>query len=398
MTSQKVLVLTSTFPRWEEDTEPAFIETLSLLLSTNHKIHVLAPHTKNSSLLEKKEGLTIHRFRYAPEKWQKLAYEGGISSKLLSNKLYALLVPLFILGELIAAIKLQRRHHFDIIHAHWIIPQGFAAVLVKILTLSRKPQVIVTSHGGDLYSLQNKFLIKLKKWIMNSSDHITVVSQAMREYCRELGVNKNKISVYPMGVDLIELFTPPSPSDERKGLIFVGRLVEKKGVQSLLYALKLIEDDSLQLEIIGDGPLKKHLEKLTKTLNLEKQVTFLGALQNSLIPKKLRKAAIAIVPSIIESNGDQEGLGLTIIEALGCECAVIASELPAIKDIITHNKNGYLVTPNNPLELAEHINDLLQTPSKRLNLGKKGRAYCLEKFSWDICANNYHNLYANFEK
>lgn len=201
-----------------------------------------------------------------------------------------------------------------------------------------------------------------------------------------------------MGVDLIELFTPPSPSDERKGLIFVGRLVEKKGVQSLLYALKLIEDDSLQLEIIGDGPLKKHLEKLTKTLNLEKQVTFLGALQNSLIPKKLRKAAIAIVPSIIESNGDQEGLGLTIIEALGCECAVIASELPAIKDIITHNKNGYLVTPNNPLELAEHINDLLQTPSKRLNLGKKGRAYCLEKFSWDICANNYHNLYANFEK
>ena len=141
--SKKVLVLTSTFPRWINDSEPAFVEYLSLQLAKRHQVHILAPHTKGAMEHEvwpeqQKDNnknlptIEVFRFRYFPESGQTLAYNGGIMANLDRNPFKYGLVPLFMLSQLFWIMRLHRQHQYDVIHAHWIIPQGLLSVLFNL--------------------------------------------------------------------------------------------------------------------------------------------------------------------------------------------------------------------------------------------------------------------------
>jgi hypothetical protein len=146
----RVLVLTSTFPRWENDTEPAFVFELSRRLAASFDVTVLSPRTPGSKRQENMAGLRVIRFPYFLQRWEKLAmHGGGILNKLKSNPLYYLMIPFFLLGQLRAVVGLLRSERFDIIHAHWLIPQGFVAALSLLITRQKIP-LLCTSHGGDL--------------------------------------------------------------------------------------------------------------------------------------------------------------------------------------------------------------------------------------------------------
>ena len=169
----KILVLTSTYARRQNDIEPRFVDNLCHYLAEadpGNEIHVVAPHAPGIPTREVMDGIPVFRFRYAPENWQTLAYEGGILPSLKQNRLRLLLVPLFVCSQLLLALKLARRNDYDVIHAHWIIPQGLVAVLLGSLLKSRPP-VVITSHGGDLFALKGRLLKRVKRWIINSADH-----------------------------------------------------------------------------------------------------------------------------------------------------------------------------------------------------------------------------------
>ncbi len=233
----KILVLTSTYSRWKDDTEPKFVDNLCQNLSRDNVIHVIAPHARDLATEEVLDGIPVFRFRYCFESWQTLAYNGGILPNLKQNRLRLLLVPLFFVSQLMLAIRLLRKNHYDIIHAHWIIPQGLVALLARPFARGR-PAVVLTSHGGDLFALQGTLLSWLKKSITHRADALTVVSSAMQRTALEMGLKDERdISVIPMGVDSHNTFIPPAQSVSRKGLLFVGRLVDKKGIEYLLKAL-----------------------------------------------------------------------------------------------------------------------------------------------------------------
>ena len=130
-TKPTILVLASTFPRWKGDTEPRFVYDLCLRLKEEFSIVILAPHAKGTKLKEEMDGLQVHRYRYAPEGLENLAYEGGITAKLKGNKLNYLILPLFFLGQWLAILKLLKQQPVKVIHAHWLIPQGILALLAK---------------------------------------------------------------------------------------------------------------------------------------------------------------------------------------------------------------------------------------------------------------------------
>ncbi len=204
---------------------------------------------------------------------------------------------------------------------------------------------MITSHGGDLFALNGVLLNPVKRWILQRADAITVVSQAMKEYCEQLGVSSEHIMVRSMGVDLVKRFTLGDMEwTQRRDMMFVGRLVEKKGVENLIRAMPILlkHHPETHLRIVGDGPLRTELEALASTLKLETKVTFMGRVANSNIPPLLRSTQIAIIPSIVATSGDQEGLGLVAVEAMVCGCAVVASDLPALRDVITHEQTGLL--------------------------------------------------------
>ncbi len=392
MTPTKILVLTSTFPRWEGDTEPRFVFDLCRHLSKIHEVHVLAPHAAGARSQETLSGMSVTRFRYFLPRLQTLAYQGGILTRLQQNPLRVLQVPLFLLGEIFAIRRLLKTHRFSVIHAHWIIPQGLAAVLAK-LNRADSPPILVTSHGADIYGLRNALFTAIKLWVLRRCDAISVVSQAMRDTLHNIypGVRSELIS---MGTDLTELFRPDKTiSRQRATVLFVGRLVEKKGVRYLIdaFATVLGQHPEAELWIAGYGPEESRLRQRIKQLHLENNIRFLGAVEHCKLPEFYRKSTITVIPSIVASSGDQEGLGLVIVEALGCECPVIASDLPAIHDVIEEGVTGLLARPADSNHLATNINLLLSDREMRNRLAANGRNYVLRHFDW-------HNIYLRYDK
>lgn len=390
----RILVLTSTFPRWAGDTDPRFVVNLCKYLAPANELDVIAPHTAGTPTEEVVEGIQTYRFRYCFERWETLAYEGGILPRLRQNPLRLLLVPLFCLSELLLTLKLLRRNKYDVIHAHWTIPQGFIAVIARLVARGN-PAVVITSHGGDIFALKGPILSWLKNWVGKQADHITLVSNAMRDKAMELGLDRNKTSVIPMGVDSHGTFFPSPEVAQREGLIFVGRLVDKKGIEYLLRAMPRIREDhpEVHLRIIGDGPLAQDLHALRDKLDLSDHVTFEGALVNEAIPGHLQKAAIAVIPSVVTESGDQEGAPVAIMETLACGCATVVSDYPGARDIIADGETGLLVAQRSPEDIAEKVSYLLSNPEKQAQLGAKGRQFVQENYDWRVISKKFNAVF-----
>jgi glycosyltransferase involved in cell wall biosynthesis len=392
----RVLVLTSTFPRWENDPEPAFIFELCRRLISDYNITVLAPRTPGGKILETIAGINVVRFPYFFNRWEKLAmHGGGILNKLKSSPLYYMMVPFFLLGQLWAVRRLLRNDHFDLIHAHWLIPQGLISVLGLILSRRRIP-LVCTSHGGDLFALKGWVLQCLKRWVMDKSVTVTVVSQAMKKKVVGMGIASDKVHVISMGVDLKSLFTPDHNVQRKTDeLLFVGRLVEVKGLPVLLKAMPklLANKPNIRLSIAGAGPLEEALRGLTLQLNISDKVDFLGMVPQRQLPVLYQRATLAIFPFIVTRSGIQEGFGLVVVEAMGCECPVIVGDLPAIHDTVIHEKNGLLVPSGNAEILANAILRALDDLDLRCRLAREGRKRVVKEFDWGMIAEKYKILY-----
>lgn len=382
-------MLTSTFPRWEGDNEPPFVFELCKRLSANFEVLVVAPHAPGAKILETICGLTVVRFRYFFEWGETLAYRGGILANLRSNRFRYLLVPLFIVSQLVVLLRLSAREQPDLVHAHWLIPQGMVAVAAGLLS-RRPPRLICTAHGSDLFGLQGRLFSVLKYIVMRRSDSVTVVSEAMKRYAVSLGAEPDKISVISMGVDMANTFTPTAQEARHDNeLLFVGKLTAQKGIESLIRAMPQIvknHPDTI-LSIVGKGPDENTLRALTGTLEMAQNVNFLGAIANEKLPELYRRATVLVFPSITE-----EGFGLVCVEAMACECPVIAADLSAVREIVLNGETGLLFRPSDSDGLASKILTLLADPVSRQNMGRAGRDFVSRRFDWKITAQRYDDL------
>lgn len=390
-----LLVTASTFPRWKYDSEPRFVFDLCTRLANSFTVIVLTPHYQGAATKEVIDELQIHRYRYAPSVLETLAYEGGITANLKKYPWKWLLLPGFLLGQWIAMRRLMKQYPVSVIHAHWLIPQGLVAILAKYTT-AQKPSLFCTSHGGDLYGLQDKISQQLKRWVIRNSQAITVVSTQMVEKIRELtGDQTPPISIIPMGTDLENTFVPNLAVKRLPNqLLFVGRLVEKKGVEYLLQALVEVRKvhPDMTLVIAGSGPLRGKLETLALELGLSGHVRFAGRLEHAELVRLYQESTLAVFPFIQTRDGDMEGLGLVMVEAMGCECPVIASDMPAGQDIIQHIANGYLVESGNSAALASGILALLKNPAMRMQLASRGLQTVRHAFDWQSVTQRYQSL------
>jgi glycosyltransferase involved in cell wall biosynthesis len=393
----RILVLTSTFPRWPADREPPFVFELCRRLAAAHEVHVIAPHCAGAAVEERLgENLTVRRFRYAPQFLESLAYEGGILEKLRRAPWRHLLVPFFLLAELLAALRAVRRERPDVIHAHWIVPQGVIGLFAAwAASGGKRPALVCTSHGADLFALRGRLAGRLKALVARRAAALTVVSAAMKPRAMQLGARAENVRVMPMGVDAQQRFFPQAASERsRSELLFVGRLVRKKGVAHLLRAHAAVREQlpEAELTVIGSGPLEEELRRMAGSLNLADRVCFAGAIPNEDLARYYRRAAALVVPSVVTEEGDQEGLGLVIAEALACECPVVASDLPAIRDVIEDGVTGLLARQGDERDLAEKIVRMLRDPSFARGLAHNGRTLVLERFDWRKVGFGYEKL------
>ena len=391
-----LLVLASTYPRWPADPEPGFVHELSRRLTERYRVIVLCPHAPGAKPRETMDGVEVVRYRYAPERWETLVNDGGIVTNLKRARWKLLLVPGFVLGQAWVAWRLMRRERVDVIHAHWLIPQGLIAALLPWLP-GRRVSYVVTSHGADLYALKGRLLDGIKRFVARRAAAATVVSSAMRERLAALGVPAAHIHVLPMGVDLSERFTPdPSVPRSQHEILFVGRLVEKKGLRHLIAALPQVLEGvpDAFLTIVGFGPEEAALRQQVHTLGLQAKVHFLGAVAQTRLPALYRRAALFVAPFVQAESGDQEGLPVALMEAVACGCPVVAGDVAGIEDLLGRMKPYICVDARNADMLASCIcNRLIDSSTAGLH-AQAVLEEASRRVDWNRIAAGYARLIA----
>jgi glycosyltransferase involved in cell wall biosynthesis len=388
--------MTSTFPRWREDQDPPFVYELSRRLANHLEVDVLAPHAHGAAVFEELDGIRVHRFRYWVEKWQKLAYGGGMLANLHRCPWCYLLIPPFLIAAWLRLIQLHRTNNYGLVHAHWLVPQGLMAALASLFLRPGSFRLLCTAHGADLFALRGRFWRWVQRCVAERADGITVVSHAMRDPLLSLGRFESKVRVIPMGVDLQERFVPPVGERRRGSILFVGRLVEKKGLRYLIEALPgiLARHPQAHLTIAGTGPERARILQYLDELQLHSHVHLPGALPNRDLAALYQASEVVVFPSIVAEDGDQEGFGLVLVEAMGCECAVVATDLAAMGDIVSDGETGLVVRQKDPEHLADRINALLDQPEICRTLGRAGRNFVLARYDWETIAAQYRQFIA----
>jgi glycosyltransferase involved in cell wall biosynthesis len=389
----RLLVLTSTFPRWAGDHEPPFVHELNTRLADSFDIDVLAPHARGSAREETMDGIRVHRFRYAPEPLEVLAYQGGIPYRLRRYPwLIALVVP-FVLAQLLTALRLLRRKRHQVVHAHWIRPQGLVGALLKRLG-GRETRLLVTAHGADVYGLTHPLATALKRWVLKQADELSTVSHALAEEAAGLGCPPDRIHILPLGADLRSRFTPGEHPHPEPTLVFAGRLVPKKGLRILLEAMPgiLAGRPDARLVIAGFGPERPALDHLARRLGITRHIRFTGPYRHEELPGIYRGARLAVFPFVEAPSGDREGLGLVVVEAAGCGLPVIVGDVPGVRDVVTHQETGILVAPGDARALSAAVLSLLEDEAACARLARRGRDDALRRFDWPVVRQRYADL------
>ncbi len=402
MQQNKVLVTATTFPRWRNDTTPTFVYDLSERLSSKYKIIVLAPHDKGAKKFERMGNLEVMRFAYfKPEKLQRLCYNGGMLPNMKKSFLATIQMPMLIISEFFSSYKIIKKENIEMIHAHWILPQGFIGIfLKKIFNIP----LLVTIHGSDLFPLKNKFFRIMQEFVIKNAVYITVNSPAAKnELLKRFPHYKNKIKIIPMGIDT-KLFKKkelkkPVKYSKNKLVLFVGRLSDQKGLQYLIDSMDYIlqQEPKTKLLIIGEGAYKKTLNEKIISKSLQNNIEFLGALPHKDIAYYYNIADIFVMPSISNKTGT-EALGLTLLEAMSSGCAVIGTNVGGIPYIIKDGNNGLLVEQKNSNELAKAIITLLKDTKKSEKLAKNAAEFVRKKYSLGKVAKDFIKVYENVLK
>lgn len=252
---KRLLITGSTFPRYENDTEPRFILDLAKYMKEYAEVTVLVPAAPKAADTEVLEGVSVIRYHYFPvHSLETLCYPGAIVPRIREKKVRGLLVPWLFVSLWVHLFKMRKS--YDIVQANWLIPQGIVQSFLK------KPY-IVTGHGADVTSLNRGLLKKLKKRCLKNAWGVTAVSRPLMDVLDGIYKNGNQ-AVISMGCDT-SLFGRQYREENyfgqgnQKVLLFVGRLAEKKGVCYAIEALRNVED--AMLVIAGDGPLREELQR-----------------------------------------------------------------------------------------------------------------------------------------
>jgi glycosyltransferase involved in cell wall biosynthesis len=184
-----------------------------------------------------------------------------------------------------------------------------------------------------------------------------------------------------------------SASDQFE-LLFVGRLVRRKGVDVLLRAARLLADDErLTVRIVGGGPEKPALEQLASTLGLGERVRFEGVISAEAIETLFMQCDALVLPAIVTETGETEGLGVVLIEAMGYGKLVIATSAGGIVDIVAESDTGLLVPPGEPEALADAIRRAMDNPSQMAEIAARGSAFAERAFGWDAIVSGLSDVY-----
>src|ERR687897_458152 len=367
----RIICPTYWYPQHASDTQATYVHDINRhLVRRGHSLTVVTPGDPSLSREDTFDGVKIVRFplnlpadlTYGRVAQSRVSFLGRFARvAVMANYLEA---------QYRAVMAEAREANTDIIHAHWAIPTGPAAVMA-----ARKLGVpsVITMHGGDVYvnpeqgyDFPTRWYVRpALRWTLRHADALTAITEDCRQHALRAGAPAERIRLVFNGTDL-RRFSPEengSRADSRFGphMIFACRqLFPRKGIRFLLEAAAELKPQFPDLKIVlaGDGFERPQLARLAADLGIAQDVTFLGWVPNTDLPPYYRAAAVSVIPSL------EEGFGIPAAEAMGCEVAVVASDAGGLPEVVEDGVTG----------LA-------------------GRQRALRLFDWDRTAEQFEQLY-----
>lgn len=375
----KICVITSVYALSDTDRHAAFlVEATRHLVSRGYDVQVFAPayYGCPSHFVD---GVHVHRFRYFPAKWENLTHGAGAPTR-IRNPLYLLVAGFYLTSGLISLLRLCRRERFDVLHVHWPFPHGVWGCIVR--SVYRVP-VVLTFHGAELLLCRRfpfvRFFIRratacAQAIICNSSFTAAQVG----------ALTAKPVSVVPFGATVEARLVPRDPGKPVKDILFVGRLIERKGVPFLIEALpEVLSRFPARLHIVGEGPMMPVLKDLARRHDVRDSVRFHGVISNDKLEYLYAHADVFVLPSIVDERGDTEGLGVVLIEAMSFGVPVVACEVGGIPDVVISGLTGLLVPQRSAKALAEAIIGILADPQGASRLARGGLEHARQHFNWE---------------
>jgi glycosyltransferase involved in cell wall biosynthesis len=279
----------------------------------------------------------------------------------------------------------------DLVHIHF----GWTAAEVGLERLDAP--TLVSFHGSDVNAWPHRDPANLAAYgeLFARIDHATAVSDLLAERLRDLGFTGN-IEVLPAGVRLDRFaFRPPNQHGHGARLLFVGRLVSCKGVDTLIAALPYIikESPRAKLDVIGDGELRSEAESLAAELGVRHHIRFHGAKSHAQVARAMREADLLVVPSRRSSVGEEEGSPVAPKEALATGLLVVATAVGGIPHIVAPDYRHELVAPDDPEALGAQVLRVLAARHEWAERARSGRLWVEEQFDSRRLADRLDALY-----
>ena len=394
----KVLFIVTAYPRHEGDViTPWMGETIDRLKAAGVEVEVLAPAYMGSAT-GVFGGVKVHRFRYAPASMETLTHDVPAMDRIAKNPAMAALLPGYVAAGSAAAARIAREGNFDVVHAFWPIPHGLFGLAAR----NSSPAALVSTFFSSELNwkgVSKKIFGPMLRRIVMKSDAVTVISTFTGERLREF-VPGAKSVIIPFGAasgntSVRAIASPPTRvvSDEFN-LLFVGRLVRRKGVDVLLNAAALLRSDPrLRVRIVGEGPERKALMAESERLGVANIVTFEGGVSAEEMDGFFNSCDALVLPAIVTESGETEGLGVVLLEAMAYEKPVIASAAGGITDIVIDNETGILSPPGDATGLARAISAAIDDPARMERLAKNGAIYASREFGWDTIVSRLTQTY-----
>jgi glycosyltransferase involved in cell wall biosynthesis len=398
-----VAVMAHSFPRFPGDTHGTFVKSLSEeIAGLGHRVHVLVPW--DAELRQDPDSaLTVHSFRYVwPPSWHLLGYSRTLS-KDVGMKLAAwALSPLYFWRGERALRRLVRDEKIDLIHAHWLLPNGYIASRVSRTT---GVPFASTLHGSDIFMAERAApLSRMAATALRGASHVTSCSPDLQQRLLRIGGEQHleKVPLVANGTDLVPANPDREEPRQRYGvasdeplLAAVGRLVYKKGFRYLLEAAPQIfaSHPSAKLVIGGGGELSDELQQQARDLGVADRVIFPGMLSHDQVLELVAAADLFVMPSIRDPGGNIDGLPIVVLEAMAAGRTVVATDVAGMPLAVADGDTGRLVPEKDPTALATVINELLDDDELRHGMGDAARRRVEDELNWGAIARLHDRLY-----
>jgi phosphatidylinositol alpha-1,6-mannosyltransferase len=356
----------------------------------------------NGKLIDS-DGVKIVNYKYMPfTSLHTIGYGHSMKSDFNFNLQDLFLMPFLFLMGVIKLSALLRKEEFDVMQAHWAVPNTLIAVFGRFF--ARSPAKLFTSFPGSDVTVITKlgWIGKIFAKIINRSDYLSCNSSDLREDLVKAGIDKNRIDFVIYGVDNKRIFFSEEErarlrriwgvSEDDIVLLLIGRFVPKKGFGTAFKSLKYLTEckKKVRMVVVGDGPQKNEYLDILREEGTESYVNFVGEIPTGDLSKYYSACDIFLMPS---QRLPSDGLNVVVPEAMACGRAIVASNVGGNDLVVFHGVNGYLHDENNPKQLAEFVIKLIEHPELAREMGQHSLKLVKERFNWDAIARYYLERY-----